>query len=187
MKWNEMKKAYFIYTTCYKTFKLISDYRVCLVRLATVTDVGSNVTQLSILYCPDTGTAVKTHPTTPEKQGETLWTTRVSVTSLWHRGNKCISHNLLMKEELTNTSAGVLCTNISSASVTGLWARVTQGNTSFCTTLQGLLIALPRGSVGTRSAVVGAVLGSNVPWTTKVNPNSGSIFCYLSKPAMVMW
>lgn len=40
---------------------------------------------------------------------------------------------------------------------------------SICATLQGLIIALPRGSVGTHSAVVGAVQGSNVPWTTKVN------------------
>lgn len=35
-------------------------------------DTGSNVTQLSILLCVDTGTAVKTHPNTPEIQERTL-------------------------------------------------------------------------------------------------------------------
>lgn len=35
-------------------------------------DTGSNVTQLSVLHCGDTGAAVKTHPATPEKRDGTL-------------------------------------------------------------------------------------------------------------------
>ena len=68
--------------------------------------------------------------------------------------------------------------------------RVTHGNTSsIWATLQGLLIALPCGSVGTHSAAAGyrlSVLVEDLMYLrpSKVNPNTGSIHCiYPSAPA----
>lgn len=116
-------------------------------------DMGSNVTQLN--RGGDTGTAAKTHPATLKTWEGTLncnGLTQLSVNAQTVSATRC-------KWKGVNNFADVCYYLIPECSV--LLDRQRKGShrgtpSSICATLRGVLIVLPRGSAGTRSAAGGS-------------------------------